>query len=105
MIRRPPRSTRTDTLFPYTTLVRARRAVGRDQAVGIPACGFRKIGFEIVSVGDAAGHDAQQLWLEICGDRLLIGGTWRSGLPFGASGLGAAGFFSGNTSTPLRSRS
>src|SRR3546814_13380328 len=24
MIRRPPRSTRTDTLFPYTTLVRAR---------------------------------------------------------------------------------
>src|SRR3546814_16144971 len=23
MIRRPPRSTRTDTLFPYTTLVRA----------------------------------------------------------------------------------
>src|SRR3546814_15864383 len=25
MIRRPPRSTRTDTLFPYTTLFRARR--------------------------------------------------------------------------------
>src|SRR3546814_20716708 len=25
MIRRPPRSTRTDTLFPYTTLVRSRR--------------------------------------------------------------------------------
>src|SRR3546814_11323126 len=29
MIRRPPRSTRTDTLFPYTTLVRS----GRAQAV------------------------------------------------------------------------
>src|SRR3546814_4711004 len=27
MIRRPPRSTRTDTLFPYTTLCRARRAL------------------------------------------------------------------------------
>src|SRR3546814_20913904 len=27
MIRRPPRSTRTDTLFPYTTLFRARRGV------------------------------------------------------------------------------
>src|SRR3546814_3909168 len=26
MIRRPPRSTRTDTLFPYTTLFRSRRA-------------------------------------------------------------------------------
>src|SRR3546814_2672529 len=31
MIRRPPRSTRTDTLFPYTTLFRSRRAaVERD---------------------------------------------------------------------------
>src|SRR3546814_14277868 len=27
MIRRPPRSTRTDTLFPYTTLVRSADAV------------------------------------------------------------------------------
>src|SRR3546814_9823851 len=35
MIRRPPRSTRTDTLFPYTTLFRSsqhrRHAVGADQ--------------------------------------------------------------------------
>src|SRR3546814_9804946 len=30
MIRRPPRSTRTDTLFPYTTLFRS-RLVGIDQ--------------------------------------------------------------------------
>src|SRR3546814_8712126 len=28
MIRRPPRSTRTDTLFPYTTLFRSRRDFG-----------------------------------------------------------------------------
>src|SRR3546814_10176991 len=28
MIRRPPRSTRTDTLFPYTTLFRSARARG-----------------------------------------------------------------------------
>src|SRR3546814_5586362 len=28
MIRRPPRSTRTDTLFPYTTLFRSRRLLG-----------------------------------------------------------------------------
>src|SRR3546814_6268684 len=28
MIRRPPRSTRTDTLFPYTTLFRSRRGKG-----------------------------------------------------------------------------
>src|SRR3546814_1078897 len=33
MIRRPPRSTRTDTLFPYTTLFRSldRDLVGADQ--------------------------------------------------------------------------
>src|SRR3546814_7248681 len=30
MIRRPPRSTRTDTLFPYTTLFRSGRAATRD---------------------------------------------------------------------------
>src|SRR3546814_14007509 len=28
MIRRPPRSTRTDTLFPYTTLFRSHKAIG-----------------------------------------------------------------------------
>src|SRR3546814_18600743 len=31
MIRRPPRSTRTDTLFPYTTLFRSFLAVGRGE--------------------------------------------------------------------------
>src|SRR3546814_4769748 len=31
MIRRPPRSTRTDTLFPYTTLVRSRGVLQPDQ--------------------------------------------------------------------------
>src|SRR3546814_12773050 len=31
MIRRPPRSTRTDTLFPYTTLFRSRHRVLLDQ--------------------------------------------------------------------------
>src|SRR3546814_9401316 len=43
MIRRPPRSTRTDTLFPYTTLFRsdenchtARRGAGLDIAVQVP---------------------------------------------------------------------
>src|SRR3546814_20027796 len=35
MIRRPPRSTRTDTLFPYTTLFRSAAAVD------VFCCGFR----------------------------------------------------------------
>src|SRR3546814_7145235 len=34
MIRRPPRSTRTDTLFPYTTLFRSIIAFGRAGAAG-----------------------------------------------------------------------
>src|SRR3546814_2982186 len=38
MIRRPPRSTRTDTLFPYTTLFRSGRVIGsrfvRDPEIG-----------------------------------------------------------------------
>src|SRR3546814_7027912 len=33
MIRRPPRSTRTDTLFPYTTLFRSRDAPGRAECL------------------------------------------------------------------------
>src|SRR3546814_10408487 len=46
MIRRPPRSTRTDTLFPYTTLFRSDvdaaagdAGVGEDQAAGAVARG------------------------------------------------------------------
>src|SRR3546814_20153002 len=33
MIRRPPRSTRTDTLFPYTTLCRSVLLPGREDAI------------------------------------------------------------------------
>src|SRR3546814_15693435 len=36
MIRRPPRSTRTDTLFPYTTLFRSSHPPRRVQGVPIP---------------------------------------------------------------------
>src|SRR3546814_19307930 len=34
MIRRPPRSTRTDTLFPYTTLFRSGRNFAKPRSVG-----------------------------------------------------------------------
>src|SRR3546814_222738 len=36
MIRRPPRSTRTDTLFPYTTLFRSPRDDGKAWPLGDP---------------------------------------------------------------------
>src|SRR3546814_5533049 len=41
MIRRPPRSTRTDTLFPYTTLFRSVR--GREEPVHHRAVGQRRV--------------------------------------------------------------
>src|SRR3546814_19769795 len=41
MLRRPPRSTRTDTLFPYTTLFRSRRTGGRADGGGRAELDFR----------------------------------------------------------------
>src|SRR3546814_3951009 len=38
MIRRPPRSTRTDTLFPYTTLFRSLLAVDRHATRSFSGC-------------------------------------------------------------------
>src|SRR3546814_19281998 len=48
MIRRPPRSTRTDTLFPYTTLFRSaeRGRAGRGRLL---SHGERRIGSDLVS--------------------------------------------------------
>src|SRR3546814_21084953 len=39
MIRRPPRSTRTDTLFPYTTLFRALDRLDNARADEVGSCG------------------------------------------------------------------
>src|SRR3546814_11395189 len=46
MIRRPPRSTRTDTLFPYTTLFRSLFELVRDcgAALGLPPIGWNATG-------------------------------------------------------------
>src|SRR3546814_5408481 len=45
MIRRPPRATRTDTLFPYTTLFRSRerRRRGDLRGGGRPAAGLSRV--------------------------------------------------------------
>src|SRR3546814_20254295 len=55
MIRRPPRSTRTDTLFPYTTLFRSKRPVQRRQP--------GKVAVEAARLGEdaAAGLDLVDL--------------------------------------------
>src|SRR3546814_10385276 len=54
MIRRPPRSTRTDTLFPYTTLF---RSVGRSPR-NLPFVGFPRRGYSPVQ-GDVLGRSEE----------------------------------------------
>src|SRR3546814_19850787 len=59
MIRRPPRSTRTDTLFPYTTLFRSRvlRFIQDDECIGKSAAAHEGEGRNLdLSAGDAALH-------------------------------------------------
>src|SRR3546814_3732274 len=43
MIRRPPRSTRTDTLFPYTTLFRSPYVIRAGQRLTIPGGRYHEI--------------------------------------------------------------
>src|SRR3546814_3704605 len=77
MIRRPPRSTRTDTLFPYTTLFRSAEAGGDADRLLVAAegLGVEQSGIELVPVVErhpatveveARGADvaAHQLWKE-----------------------------------------
>src|SRR3546814_10811197 len=52
MIRRPPRSTRTDTLFPYTTLFRSAVDDRRPQPGGLLDAGFGLV----AEVAEAAGE-------------------------------------------------
>src|SRR3546814_19142693 len=65
MIRRPPRSTRTDTLFPYTTLFRSIRntAGSRTVAAGIGQQHRRIItrNQPLVAVGRRVGEGVQGL--------------------------------------------
>src|SRR3546814_2983789 len=53
MRRRPPRSTRTDTLFPYTTLFRSRRAF-----FDLDRLGVEDIARDRAEVADAVDEDA-----------------------------------------------
>src|SRR3546814_13776483 len=68
MLRRPPRSTRTDTLFPYTTLCRSRRH---------PPAVSRKPAENLVARGGLAGLPAPRMR------------GWRSSLRQRGTGAGA----------------
>src|SRR3546814_7182696 len=59
MIRRPPRSTRTDTLFPYTTLFRSHECCEKDR-VQVPTRDPFARGRRCAAIGgpkDRRGHD------------------------------------------------
>src|SRR3546814_16055501 len=58
MIRRPPRSTRTDTLFPYTTLFRSHQDLARELAVGAGGAHDERHAQALFPAGrgDALGH-------------------------------------------------
>src|SRR3546814_8356780 len=67
MIRRPPRSTRTDTLFPYTTLFRSlefylvdreRLPSGAPQPPISPATGRRDFGTQVYGMKTLDAYDA-----------------------------------------------
>src|SRR3546814_2220393 len=55
MIRRPPRSTRTDTLFPYTTLFRSPAMQGR-----FAVCGFYLLFFLLAAPLAFAGNQKEE---------------------------------------------
>src|SRR3546814_6998548 len=65
MIRRPPRSTRTDTLFPYTTLFRSRPIDG----LGEDRCAFRNGGHRI----HISGRGNAELEGHLVTQRLVVG--------------------------------
>src|SRR3546814_6536684 len=59
MIRRPPRSTRTDTLFPYTTLFRS--VAGGRRARPRPGCDGCRVGLSVR--GCRQGDDPRRIAL------------------------------------------
>src|SRR3546814_15177275 len=76
MIRRPPRSTRTDTLFPYTTLCRSCQIVA--DLLTIVESGKALPGLELAWLGD--GNNVLASLIEAAG---LFGFHVRAGVPQG----------------------
>src|SRR3546814_16831984 len=75
MIRRPPRSTRTDTLFPYTTLFRSRIVGANHGGLGVvmddalpPRCGMAPA-FSGDRAGPAADEQNEVGLVEYCAGR------------------------------------
>src|SRR3546814_2495935 len=62
MIRRPPRSTRTDTLFPYTTLFRSRELADEK---GVPVLQYPELARAIYYTSRAGQVINEQLYMAV----------------------------------------
>src|SRR3546814_18476466 len=80
MIRRPPRSTRTDTLFPYTTRFRSAGRRREGGAAGAGACARRHFGSGAMSY-DEVRHfaDSWGLIVMVAMFLLFVAWTFRKG--------------------------
>src|SRR3546814_11241709 len=79
MLRRPPRSTRTDTLFPYTTLFRslARAGVAEKVAALLAAADIQSVVFDGAQPNPTAGNVEKglaQLRDSACDFMISLGG-------------------------------
>src|SRR3546814_20476952 len=75
MLRRPPRSTRTDTLFPYTTLFRSflvEGAVALARALGLSEL---VIGLTVIAVGTSLPELATSIMAAFRGERDIAVGN------------------------------
>src|SRR3546814_16314801 len=88
MIRRPPRSTRTDTLFPYTTLFRSLPG-----AAGAAEGRLSRARGHVLAAGCAQALRALGQGAAACERRGGVRGSrlWRGGLRRGAGGALGAG--------------
>src|SRR3546814_19282527 len=104
MIRRPPRSTLTDTLFPYTTLFRSQLSVGAeglgllclDAPVSGGEAGAQNGTLSIMCGGTKAAFDAAEPVMQAYAARMVhIGGPGPGQTPTMATKIAIAGVIEG----------
>src|SRR3546814_4818924 len=116
MIRRPPRSTRTDTLFPYTTLFRS-IALGQnakaDQGSSAIAIGTGAVASSTTTSGDslaigaatqATGQDSMALGAQTKAtgtNSIVIGGNFAEASGTGAIAIGTGPHTKASADNPL----